>query len=238
LALLATSFNGKAGDYLDSGEAGAEYLSQVLTDGDTDELRRTLGYIVKAENQRLFGGWPLWLPLQFFVRQRALNIGAENGDAMPTLDDVYRKFGETSEAAQLLETELGTMLLMIDAVEADLIENPDSERAAEIYRRINKHTPGQLIVKLGSKNVSVSGIEVLLSQALKARNRLAHSFYLQHNLRRNSDDGRAVMMKDLESMHEKLLDAYKAVLQLLGIDLDKLTLEQGDALQPKGHLPI
>ena len=27
---------------------------------------------------------------------------------MPTLDDVYRKFGEASEAAQLLETELGT----------------------------------------------------------------------------------------------------------------------------------
>ena len=35
---------------------------------------------------------------------------------MPTLDDVYRKFGEASEAAQLLETELGTMLLTVGAV--------------------------------------------------------------------------------------------------------------------------
>ena len=32
---------------------------------------------------------------------------------MPTLDDVYRKFGETAEAAQLLETDLGTIALMI-----------------------------------------------------------------------------------------------------------------------------
>jgi hypothetical protein len=27
---------------------------------------------------------------------------------MPSLDDVYRKFGEAAEAAQLVETELGT----------------------------------------------------------------------------------------------------------------------------------
>jgi hypothetical protein len=35
---------------------------------------------------------------------------------MPTLDDIYRKFGEVSEAAQLVETELGTMLLFFDVV--------------------------------------------------------------------------------------------------------------------------
>jgi hypothetical protein len=31
---------------------------------------------------------------------------------MTSLDDVYRKFGETAEAAQLLETELGNILLI------------------------------------------------------------------------------------------------------------------------------
>jgi hypothetical protein len=30
---------------------------------------------------------------------------------MPTLNEVYRKFGEVAEAAQLLETELGNMLI-------------------------------------------------------------------------------------------------------------------------------
>jgi hypothetical protein len=32
---------------------------------------------------------------------------------MLTLDDVYSKFGEAAEAAQLLETELGNMLLLV-----------------------------------------------------------------------------------------------------------------------------
>jgi probable addiction module antidote protein len=36
-------------DYLDSEEAIAEYLSQVIADGDTDELLRALGYIAKAK---------------------------------------------------------------------------------------------------------------------------------------------------------------------------------------------
>lgn len=35
-------------DHLDSDEAIAEYLSQVLEDGDSDELIRALGYMAKA----------------------------------------------------------------------------------------------------------------------------------------------------------------------------------------------
>jgi probable addiction module antidote protein len=35
-------------DYLDSDEAVAEYLSQVLTDGDDGELAQALGHIAEA----------------------------------------------------------------------------------------------------------------------------------------------------------------------------------------------
>ncbi len=35
-------------DYLDSDEAIAEYLSQVLADGDQDELLEAIGHIAKA----------------------------------------------------------------------------------------------------------------------------------------------------------------------------------------------
>lgn len=35
---------------------------------------------------------------------------------MPTMDDIYRKFGEAAEAAQLVETNLGTDLLFYDTV--------------------------------------------------------------------------------------------------------------------------
>ena len=82
------------------------------------------------------------------------------------------------------------------------------------------------------------GLEQLLSDALVSRNRLAHSFYLKHNLRRNSDDGRKVMLSDLEAIHENLLDAYKAVLLLSGVDLEKLVAAQGDGALPSRHLAI
>ena len=82
------------------------------------------------------------------------------------------------------------------------------------------------------------GLEQLLSDALVSRNRLAHSFYLKHNLRRNSDDGREVMLSDLEAIHKNLLDAYKAVLLLSGFDLEKLVAAQGDGALPSGHLAI
>lgn len=157
---------------------------------------------------------------------------------MPTLDDVYRKFGETSEAAQLLETELGNILLLHHCLEADLIESPDTERATGIYRQINRRTLGQLIKELGLSITSSAQLQELLSQALTVRNRLAHSFYLRHNLRRNSDAGCAIMMKDLESMHDRLLEAYKAVMLLSGVDLNMLVAEHGNAPQPTGHLPI
>jgi hypothetical protein len=40
---------------------------------------------------------------------------------MPTLDDVYRKFGEVLNAAQIVETDLGTMLLFFGVVDEGLI---------------------------------------------------------------------------------------------------------------------
>jgi hypothetical protein len=42
------------------------------------------------------------------------------------------------------------------------------------------------------------------------------------------------MLEDLESIHSTLLDAYKAVLALSGIDLDALV----DMKLPTRHVPI
>jgi len=39
---------------------------------------------------------------------------------MASLDDVYRQFGETAEAAQLLEVELGNIALMHNLVDKNL----------------------------------------------------------------------------------------------------------------------
>ena len=153
---------------------------------------------------------------------------------MPTLDEVYWKFGFAAEAAQLLETELGNMLIEHGVVEGDLVNQRNPKRAAELFRQINKHTLGQLIIKLKAKNQSVANLEGVLAKALDERNRLSNSFYRQHNFRRNSDEGRQEMLDDLELIHKTLLDAYKAVMLLSGVDMDNLPAIE----LPTKHSPI
>ena len=152
---------------------------------------------------------------------------------MPSLDDVYQKFGEVAEAAQLLETELGTMLLTLRAGEEGLFSQPDPT-PADLLQAINRHTLGQLLKGLKGKAQSLEILEQLLWDALKARNSLLHSFYRKHNFRRNSDEGRKVMMSNLESLHHTLFTAYKALLKLSGIDLDVAFGHRA----PTRHLPI
>ena len=153
---------------------------------------------------------------------------------MATLDEVYRKFGEVSEAAQLLETELGNMLIMIEAAQAGLLDKSDPEKASAIFESINRHTLGLLLKKLGKSMDEASCLDDLLTKALEERNRLSHSFYRQHNFRRNSNEGRDLMIDDLHQIHEILLKAYKAVLLLTGTDLDKIELTK----LPSTHLPL
>ena len=153
---------------------------------------------------------------------------------MPTLDDVYRKFGEASEAAQLLETELGNILIKIGVAEENLFSESNPERTSALFKKINRQTLGQLLKNVNNSTESVSHLEALLSCALAERNRLSHSFYRRHNFRRNSEEGRMLMLKDLESSHDTLLEAYKAVMLLSGIDLDATVMAQ----LPTKHVPI
>lgn len=157
---------------------------------------------------------------------------------MRTLDEVYCKFGFAAEAAQLLETELGNMLVKYGIVDENLVGQPNPKRAAELLREIDKHTLGQLIKRLTAKDQSVADLEDGLAKALEERNRLFHSFYRQHNFRRNSDEGRQRMFEDLELIHATLLDAYKAVMLLSGVDLDKLATTTDLSKLPAKHLPI
>lgn len=151
-----------------------------------------------------------------------------------SLDDVYRKFGEVSEMAQLLETELGNVLLLHKGAEAGLLDGSDPDAAEKILDQINRNTLGQLLWQLRGNYNGLDPLEDVISIAKAERNRLIHSFYRQHNFRRNSPEGCEHMLRDLESMHQKIIDAYKAVLTLSGIDLDTINL----SASPTGHVPI
>ena len=143
---------------------------------------------------------------------------------MPTIKDVYCRFGFVAEAAQLLETYLSTLLLEEHA-NTGLFEDPNPARAKEILKTISKKTLGQLIKESKEKVPSLETLAELLSSALRERNRLSHSFYLEHNLRLRAvdDSGRHIMLDDLERMHNMIIEAFKALILLSGVDLEKMS---------------
>ena len=153
---------------------------------------------------------------------------------MTSIEDIYQKFGFASEAAQLLETEVGNILFHSGAVKMNLFEIQDPASAKILYENVNRKTLGQLLKSVKNSNISVDHLEELLSKALVERNRLTHSFYRQHNFRKNSEEGRKIMLDDLEYIHDVLLKAFKAVLLLSGIDLDKERVTQS----PTEHVPL
>ena len=157
---------------------------------------------------------------------------------MPTLEEVYQKFGEVAEAAQLVETELGNLLLFASGVDAGLLTTPNPQKATDIYNKINRQTFGQLIQGL-NRTTTAEAIDTVYFELLIARderNRLFHSFYRQHNFRRNTDEGRAAMFKDLESIHDTLLHTYKALSLLSGVDIDALA--EVNIPLPTDHLKL
>lgn len=158
-------------------------------------------------------------------------------DNEPSLDDVYRKFGEVAEAGQLLETGLGNLLLLHRAIEAGLLEDKDPEKAAQILEHINRSTLGQLLWQLHGSHDGLDELDELLTTAKLERNRLNHAFYRQYNFRRNSAEGRLLMLKDLKYMHEKIIKAYKAVMKLSGVDLDNIQLA-GAPVGPRADIKL
>lgn len=155
---------------------------------------------------------------------------------MASLDDVYHKFGEASEAAQLLETQLGNILLTLEAIESDFLLADRQEDARETLRKINQSTLGQLIKKIKRRHPGFEHADVLFSKALTKRNRLSHSFFRSHNFRRNSSEGCDIMLEDLESIHETVFEAYKVALAISGLDLDSSDLHLPSL--PTNHLDI
>ncbi|MFX0138715.1 MAG: hypothetical protein ACFFDN_34055 [Candidatus Hodarchaeota archaeon] len=145
---------------------------------------------------------------------------------MATKAELYKKFGETAEATQLLETQLDNLLLILRGCEEELFFKNKVELARNIVSRINKRTLGQLLNQFGSRIESPDKFETLFSNALCERNRLIHSFFQDHNLAINSNEGRDRMIQDLEIIHETLLEAYKVVLAISGIDIEKLINDQ------------
>jgi hypothetical protein len=144
---------------------------------------------------------------------------------MATRDEVYAKFGITAEAAQLLETSLGNALLPIQGLKKGWHLETQPDEAQEALDRIDAGTLGNLLGEI-QKHVTFEGdLPTFFLSALKTRNRLMHGFYLRHDFKIQTDEGRDEMMVDLEAMHTELFNAWRVADAMDGI-LMNLMLEQ------------
>lgn len=129
---------------------------------------------------------------------------------MATRDELYAKFGIVAEAAQLFETELGSLLLCAQGLEHGWHLNTDPDSARKLLNEIDRITLGRLLARLKECIAIDEELADRFAMALKARNRLFHGFYEFHNFKIQTDEGRASMIADLEVLHGELFGAWQA----------------------------
>lgn len=128
---------------------------------------------------------------------------------MATRDELYAKFGITAEAAQLFETELGTLILGLRGLENGWHVVANGERAREALDEIDRSTLGRLLSTLKKHATLETDLETRFTSALQARNRLIHGYYERHNFKIQAAAGRDEMIADLEALHEELFAAWQ-----------------------------
>jgi hypothetical protein len=145
---------------------------------------------------------------------------------MATRDDVYAKFGITAEAAQLLETSLGTLLLGVQSLRKGWHDLPQPVEGRALLDRIEKSTLGTLLKEL-QKLVTFEGdLPAFFLSALRTRNKLMHGFYERHDFKMLTDAGRDAMISDLDEMHDELIHAWQmaeAMTNPVALKMDELS---------------
>ena len=136
-------------------------------------------------------------------------------EGMADRHELYAKYGIAAEAAQLFETELGTLLLCLRALEKDWHIVPDGAAAREVLESIDSSTLGRVLNDLKRHVTIDSDLEEGFSSALMARNRLMHGFFERHNFKIHTKEGRREMIADLDRLHGELFAAWRTA--------DKLT---------------
>jgi hypothetical protein len=131
--------------------------------------------------------------------------------------ELYAKYGIAAEAAQLLETELGTLLLALRGLESDWYLVPDGVAAKAVLDTIDRSTLGRVLNDL-KRHIAIEGdLEESFASALKSRNRLTHGFFERHNFKIQTEDGRRKMIAELDLLHAELFVAWQAAHKLTTI---------------------
>lgn len=146
---------------------------------------------------------------------------------MASREEVYCKFGMAAEAGQLFETELGTLLLGAHGLDRSWHLTPEPIEGQQFLSKIESHTLGRLFGHV-RKYVTFDDLsETIFNEAVKTRNKLVHGFFERHNFRIDSDEGRDLMLEDLEQIHQCLFDAWQAASGVTRSVGDYLFAQQG-----------
>ena len=130
-------------------------------------------------------------------------------EGMANRHELYAKYGIAAEAAQLFETDLGTLLLCLRGLAEGWHVVPDGEAARDVLVSIDRSTLGRLLNDL-KRHIKVEGdLEEGFMLGLTARNRLMHGFFERHNFKIQTEDGRREMIADLDRLHGELFAAWQ-----------------------------
>ncbi|MGK3116794.1 hypothetical protein [Candidatus Pantoea formicae] len=142
------------------------------------------------------------------------------GRKMTTLNDVYCKFGEASEAAQLIEVELVNV-----AISHALNSGISVQEVKRDFTVIDSFTIERLMKRL--KNLGILNDKNCepIELARKARNDLSHNFYRRHGFKRFSSEGCKDMLENLMELHWVIFEGYRQVLLLSNVELPSLAEE-------------
>lgn len=128
---------------------------------------------------------------------------------MATREDVYQKFGITAEATQLFETELSSLIIGTQGLVRGWHKTPDPKQGKKLLKLLDRQTMGKLLQGVKESAGIDDDTKNQFTSALKARNRLFHGFFERHNFRIETDEGRDLMIADLEQLHDELFKAWQ-----------------------------
>lgn len=126
----------------------------------------------------------------------------------PSRSQVYEQFGRAMELAQLFETEVGTALLALDAIERKSFISPDPEAYKRLSTAIAAQTLGRSLAQMKERLHLTEDLEQEFASALKIRNHLAHRFFPDHGIRFLEESGQLEMLSRLKEACTTMQRAY------------------------------
>ncbi len=131
------------------------------------------------------------------------------------MNEVYKKFGEASELAQLLEHELGTLLIRILDVTPKFVTT-QPEMAWMLLDDV--YTPAlSRFIRQEKGQHQEEQIMQALNESFKAQHGLHHGFFRTYH---GSSD--TEMFEALDPVLMSLWKGYRAVMLFSGIDINEL----------------